>query len=290
MKTTKRHFSTLTQYWHFLATYGHVAQGDNIFTEWPFPGTAPDKSLRDVWSGENLRLLFCSTEWRGYSDDSVEHWAPLIALFSGMRLEEICSLRIPQDVEIDGIAHFKVREHFDDRENDGSPLARNFEPKTTAGVRKVPIHSWLIEHGLMRLIGLRQRDGSRLLFPKLRRSGVDRKLSSEFSREFSRLKKRLGVPKTVVFHSFRVSFRTGVSQSNLPDAMLDTITGHEGAIPDRLIDATAGRAASKRGVGADYERPARYDLKVLQKVVEAFAPPIDLNFVEPIAALADKVP
>ena len=124
-----------------------------------------------------------------------------------------------------------------------------------------------------------------MLFPKLRRSGVDRKLSSEYSREFSRLKTGLGVSKKVVFHSFRISFRTGIAQSNLPDVLLDAITGHEGAIPERLIDAATGQSPANRGVGVDYERPDRYDLQVLQKVVEAFAPPIDMSFVAPIGNL-----
>ena len=52
MKTAKCHFSTLSQYWEWLETRGHV--DDNIFLGFKFPGTKSSRKRRDDWSPEDM--------------------------------------------------------------------------------------------------------------------------------------------------------------------------------------------------------------------------------------------
>jgi hypothetical protein len=110
---------------------------------------------------------------------------------------------------------------------------------------------------------------------------------------------RLSLGRRIVFHSFRITFRDEISQTFVKDELLNAITGHEDGdddekmpdhkIPGRLVDAATG-TSSERGTGALYERPLLYRIETLQKVVEAFSPPLKLDFLAPIAGAIRSAP
>jgi hypothetical protein len=109
MKTAKRHFSTMSQLWIYMRQLGHVQE--NIFSGFSFPGARSNRRRRDDWHPDQLGLLFRSSRWHeGAPRDTAEWWLPLIALFSGMRLEEICRLRPSFDIQaFDGLPCFLVQ-------------------------------------------------------------------------------------------------------------------------------------------------------------------------------------
>src|SRR4029077_16077515 len=119
-------------------------------------------------------------------------WLPLIALFSGMRSEEICQLR-PADVMRDqGVWYFNVAEE------------NGHKVKTDAGVRKVPVHSALIKAGLLDYVKHTKRDTSGRLFPGLRPGGPDGKFNWYFTKAVGRYFTSLGITRNnVTFHSLR---------------------------------------------------------------------------------------
>lgn len=300
MKTVKRHFSQLAQYWAFLKQRGHVDK--NIFLGWEFPGTRSSKiSHRDPWAPEHLKPLFTCKQWKSFDPLSAGHWFPLIALHTGMRLDEIAALRVKEDVaEEDGVLVFRVMEQIPVDEMEYAPRTKEWTPKTIASVRRVPVHSWLIAHGVRALIDRRRREGAERLFPEMRWNARHESFSAYFSRDFSKLKTSLGLGKRIVFHGFRVTFRTEIAQSFVEDELLNALTGHEDyedgkkktKVPERLIDATVG-VAGERGVGAMYERPKLFRIEVLRKVVESFNSPLDLSFLGSVeedikAAPSDK--
>src|SRR3546814_6367735 len=131
----------MSQYWKWLKPLGHV---DNIiFSGFSFPGTKGGKKKRDDWSRADLNLFLESDWYTSRASDCAERWLPLIALYSGMRLEEIARLRPGRDIEkIAGIWCFRIQEH-----DDPEP----WSPKSEAGERIVPIHSRHIELGLLDL-------------------------------------------------------------------------------------------------------------------------------------------
>ena len=138
-------------------------------------------------------------------------------MFSGLRLEEIARLR-PQDiVAIDGVTAFRVQSHAD-----------GWTPKSEAGDRIVPVHSTLIELGLLDLISRRVFAGHERLWPDLRPSGPDGKLSAGFSRRFGKLKETLNVSPDTTFHSFRHSVSTILRNTETPEPWIDAVLGHEG--------------------------------------------------------------
>ncbi len=251
MKTVKRHVTALNRYWAWLRYEKHLPHEISPFSGHAFPGTKSKKSNRDDWSAEALERLFKCADYQQATKHSADHWLPLIALHSGMRIEEICRLRPSEDIRLEnGIHCFVLQPHPD-----------GWDPKTEAGERKVPIHSWLLKHGFMELVELRRKDGSARVFPELPMSSQN-KLSAQYSREFSRLKIGIGIPKKVVFHSFRHTFRTILASTDFKESHIDAVVGHEGV----------------RGEGSTYVK--RVAVKKLKEVVEGFESPLPLDFLK----------
>ncbi|MCX8996259.1 site-specific integrase [Rhizobiaceae bacterium BDR2-2] len=254
MKTAKRHFSGMNSIWKWLIYKKHVSVTAQPFSGHSFPGTKSKKSARDDWSREDLHRLFTSREYRDAPDSSALHWLPLISLHSGMRLEEICRLRPGIDIITkDGIPCFNIAKR------DG------WDPKTEAGTRLIPVHSWLIQHGFMDFLTQQRARGAEHLFsPELPLHKG--KISSGFSREFSKLKIELGVGSKTAFHSFRHSFRTVLESTDLKESHINAVMGHEGG----------------GGQGQTYAK--RVTTAKLKEVVEAFHPPLELDFLGAAAA------
>ncbi|NSZ85219.1 site-specific integrase [Agrobacterium tumefaciens] len=247
MKTAKRHFSGMNSIWKWLIHRKHVPATLQPFSGHSFPGTKQKKSARNDWSREDMQRLFTSREYRDASGSSALHWLPLISLYSGMRLEEICRLRPGTDILVkDGMPCFDITARQD------------WDPKSEAGRRVIPIHSWLLKHGIMDFVKAQRARGAEHLFsPEL---PFGKSISASFSRDFSRLKIDLGVGSKTVFHSFRHTFRTILESTDLKESHIDAVMGHEGG-------GSEGRTYTKRVSTAK-----------LKEVVEAFEPPLDLAF------------
>ena len=264
MKTAKRHFSGMNSIWKWLVNKKHVPADSNPFAGHSFPGTKSKKSARDAWSSEDMKRLFTSSVYRSAPRDSAFHWMPLIGLFSGMRLEEIGRLRPRFDIDTwDGIYCFRIQSR-------DLKTAYEWDPKTEAGARIIPVHSWLLKHGFRDLVNSRIEAGSQHLFPELVMHG--KKLTSGFSREFSRTKKSLGVGQKTAFHSFRHTFRTGLESTDHKESHINAAMGHEGG-------GGEGRVYTK-GVTT----------KKLKEVVESFEPILDLGFLDSIEQAPDAPP
>jgi len=191
---------------------------------------------------EVLRLLFASPVWAGRAPgtDTVEgddilrdhkFWVPLIGLFSGMRLSEICQLRLDDIRERQGIVCFAV-------ENTAETST-----KTESGERLVPIHEELLRLGVLDRVAEMARRGERRLFPEIvPRSSANGDYGATFSRWFSRyrygLAQRPGeagrryaplAKEAYVFHALRHSFITRARETpEMTDAQLDRLIGHKG--------------------------------------------------------------
>ena len=181
------------------------------------------KQLKKPFTTEQLQAIFdaplyrgCEDDERGYDRPGPNHprrgrfWVPLIALFSGMRQNEICQLRIEDITKRDGIDVILVRE------GDGQTL------KTNASERVIPVHPELKRVGLLSYAAEMREAQSVLLFPKL---PVDQRGSrgQKFSKWFARFAKKAGVKggRDVSFHSFRHTFRDALGEADVRrDAML----------------------------------------------------------------------
>ncbi|OUJ15663.1 integrase [Acetobacter orientalis] len=132
-----------------------------------------------------------------------------------MRLGEICALRKEDLQNIDGIPCFMVRPHSDD----------GWSPKTDAGNRVVPVHSKLIEAGVLALKDT--TDGPYLIAGlETSKQGVR---GAALGRAFSLLKTRIGLPAEITFHSFRhtVSTQLRNAHTDIREVWIDRLLGHE---------------------------------------------------------------
>jgi len=162
----------------------------------------------EAFSVEQLIQIFDSIAYKDFCENSpARYWLPLIALHTGMRLEEIAKLRDVDVLTEDGIDFFSVNR-----------LER--EIKTDSGIRKVPFHDTLIKLGFMDYV--RSRKGKKWLFDE---SG------SAVSHAFIRYIEKIGVKKEgdkkrMVFHSFRDTFNNKLLRAKIPREMRLELMGH----------------------------------------------------------------
>lgn len=175
-------------------------------------------SKRQPWSDEHLKALLGHEIWQQgklptdtKAGGMAAYWIPLLALYTGARCSELCQLRTT-DVSITApTPTIRITD-----EGEGQHV------KSNAGHRIVPIHSELIRLGFIDYVTACKGQS---LWPELpQREG---KPGGFFSQYFGTLRKSLGIPAHTVFHSFRHSVRTLLTESRTPETTIDRILGHE---------------------------------------------------------------
>lgn len=164
---------------------------------------------RDPFSIDQLKVIFATEPWQQAFDKSdprpSRFWAPLIALFSGARLTDICGQLVEEMVEIDGVPAFDFVHRPDERRIKGGKS------------RRVPVHPKLLELGFWDFVKDARNSGRRLLFPDVKPDAVN-KWGDGTSKWFSRKVKRLELRgRKLSFHSFRHSFEDALRRIDLHD-------------------------------------------------------------------------
>ena len=134
------------------------------------PDDVAKRDKRHPFSDEQLRAIFnaplyrgCLDGERGYAKPGSErprnarYWVPLIALHTGMRLNEICQLDTADIREIESVPCFMVSEASLSGEKDKSL-------KTGASERLIPLHPVLIECGILAFAEYQRREKQVKLF------------------------------------------------------------------------------------------------------------------------------
>ena len=230
---------------------------------------------RIPWSAEDLVALCAAPIWSSYSlpDDvraggAAAYWVPLIALYGGLRLSEICQLQLRDVVTRDGVLLLDVNEDDDKG------------VKSSAGIRAVPMHSRLLALGLADYVDdMRTRSISEglgdagLLFPDLHVK-PSRTGAIYFSDAFRAIAQTSNLYKRWRdFHSFRTtvgSFLRGV-HPGIAESLILAIMGHEG---DNVGQTNYGV----------------HPPQALQRVIEFLAYPVDFPRVYPAPSKAPSAP
>ena len=147
-------------------------------------------------------------------------WASLIGIFTGARLNEVCSLRVADVQQHDGIWCFSI--------NDEDPNGHK-SLKSSAARRLVPVHSSLIKFGLLDYVAGRAKFGGDVrLFPDFAFSdkhGYTKNQGRWFNTTFL---EGLGLnTEHAVFHALRHTMVTRLHQADVPQPLVQTIVGHE---------------------------------------------------------------
>jgi len=198
-----------------------------------FPKLTPTSVKVELvdWRPEDLRVLFGSPLYLGSRNEinlatpgnvhvrDFHFWLPLLGMFTGARLTELCQLE-PADIRQDeGVWYFHLTTRTDEDElHDEKSL------KNPGSEREVPIHRALID--LKFLDFAKQRQGRMgLLFENHYPS--PKVFSRKVSRWFGEYMDSIGLNDPALrFHSFRHSFKTACRMANIPAEVHDSLTGH----------------------------------------------------------------
>ena len=170
---------------------------------------------RQAFSHDDLKKLFHTKEFHEGALSPYMQWIPLIALYTGARLNEIAQLHLSDFQEAEGISVISIND-----QGEGKRL------KTKAGKRLIPIHSELIRLGLLRYVESLRGRGEARLFPELsqHRDGYGHTVS----KWFQRYRKRVGITdEGKVFHSFRHTVIDRLKQAGIPKEKIAALVGHE---------------------------------------------------------------
>lgn len=176
---------------------------------------------RRPWSNDELSTFFTQPLHTAYdlpmdrkAGADAAYWIPLLGLYTGARVGELAQLRTIDIQQDAGVPMLSIT-----NEGDGQRV------KTSAGVRKVPIHSELVRLGFLDYASSRQREGETPLWPSLPpREG---KPGGYFSHWFGVYRRSLGFGKYPDFHCLRHTVRSQLANAGVPEALIDALVGHD---------------------------------------------------------------
>lgn len=179
-----------------------------------------DIEKKDALTEADIKTIFFSGDYKpdGFKNPAY-YWVPLIALYTGMRLEEICQLHTEDVYQEDDVWIFDIRLDSTDGLNDKILKNKN-------AARKVPIHKDLIELGFLDYLKRTAEDSIRL-FPDLNKTDKSPKYGKQVGKQFAGLLKRKRITGKKSFHSLRHSFSNYFKQRNLHTDMFTQIMGHK---------------------------------------------------------------
>lgn len=167
---------------------------------------------RKAYSLEDLQKIVVNLPRTGERPD--RFWIPLISMYSGMRLDEICQLYVEDVLKIDDVWCISINDEKDKK------------VKTITGKRVVPIHPTLLSCGFIEYVEHLRKDGAPRLWMDLRwrpSDGFSNALGKWFQ-VFNR--KYITTDKKKVFHSMRHTVANTLKQAGIQEVMISEIMGH----------------------------------------------------------------
>ncbi|NCD42867.1 MAG: site-specific integrase [Bacteroidia bacterium] len=176
--------------------------------------------LREAFSISDLDLIFAHPLFSHKKfKNPAFYWAPIISLYTGMRLEEICQLYCIDIYPVEGIYVIDVN---DNPSTDGR---RDKRVKTKNAKRIIPVHKSLIDLGLLSYKNEIEKKSERL-FPMLKKSGSVTKYGKQPGKVFSKIVKDCNVEGIKSFHSFRHTFSDFFKKKFVHNDIFREIYGH----------------------------------------------------------------
>jgi integrase len=223
-----------------------------------------DKRL--PFSPADLSLIFAAPLYTGCQNDEAGYarigskrprrgrfWVPLVALYSGMRLNEACQLT-EDDIAIDDNTDVILIRADDEGVK---------RVKTAAGHRFVPIHPELKRIGFLdHVADIRARNVPKTrLFPELTVASTGY-ASDNFSKWFAHFLDKVGIKDARKnFHSFRHTFRDALREAEIPQDRVRELGGwSSGSTEDDYGSGTRASTLAREIAKVRYDR---VDLRTL---------------------------
>lgn len=175
---------------------------------------------RKPFSPEDLKVIF-SPENLPTKGHPEQFWAPLIGLFTGARISEICQLH---KIDIGKRENFYTMSITDVDEDKVVDYEKKI--KTEAGKRLLPIHPALIEIGFIEYLEDMKKFGGQV-FPTTRPDSYGY-FGKEAGRRWATYSNKIGIKDPAkVFHSFRSTANIKLQHTKLRDEIRFGYIGHD---------------------------------------------------------------
>ncbi|AOJ04062.1 MULTISPECIES: site-specific integrase [Burkholderia] len=194
---------------------------DNVARGVRLMDNRPNKSKRLPYTLDHLRTIFSKLPDR--NADREGFWLPVLGLYTGARLGELCQLT-PTDVREETYFDMDGNESrawciYITNEGEGKRV------KTASSVRRIPVHPVLIDQGFIELAQ------SRSSSPRIFNLGPnkDGEFGQDWSKAYGRfLRGTCGItdPKRV-FHSYRHTFKEICRDCDIGKELADAMQGHD---------------------------------------------------------------
>lgn len=236
--TANNHMSSISKFSEWISTFHPEAGHTKLdFSGLRFPKASKASDEREMFELDEIKAIFTHPKLhKERVIDSSKFWLLHIALYSGMRLEEIAQLDPSTDIVMSesGILYFDINET-------GSKSL-----KTKNSNRQVPVHSALLNLGLMDYINSIKSKSKSLFVDATKRDGRLGKAIGKRTNYF--INHTVGVQKTL--HSFRHTFATLLKRAMVEESISAALLGHSQG-------------------GITYNRYGKqYELKMLQALME----------------------
>ncbi|UTW13375.1 site-specific integrase [Marinobacterium rhizophilum] len=216
--------TTFNNYVKYLTAFFGYAVQEEYCEKNPFDGMKVKQRVkasegRSRFTEDDLKRLFAADVYaRRDGDKPYQYWLPLLGLYTGARMNELCQLYLDDVVTINGIDCIHFREGRDDQ-----------KLKTPTSERVVPIHSRLKEAGFLQYVEQRRELGEDvMLFDLVRhkRHGYAATPSKWFARYRDKLGFKGGKEKKD-FHSFRHTVADHLKQQGVAESLVGGLLGHQ---------------------------------------------------------------
>ena len=220
-RTVNEHLSYLSSFMEFCKNHGYTDQ--NPFTGMKLPMKIRPRDERDRFSELEIKKLFNKDNYIPSTQIHKKRyeyfWVPLISLFTGMRLGEICPLYI------DNVRKIKKRWCIDIVQEEERP---DKSIKTLSSRRIIPIHNTLIDLGFLDYLQILKKKHPKRerIFEELRYIG------GSYNKNVSKFWNVRYLPKLGLktskknFHSLRHTVSDHLKQKGVEPHFVKELLGH----------------------------------------------------------------
>jgi integrase len=236
-------------------------RSDNPAAGFEVAGSARIEPPRIPFSSDDLKTIFASPVFtqgfrpKGGGGEAAK-WLPLLALFTGARLEELGRLTAADIRTEGGITYLFI-----------NTIGEGKRVKNRSSRRKVPIHTQLVALGFLSYVEGRRKAKDVILFPELKSKRAE--ITAAWSPWWGRYMDSIGIEdRRKVFHSFRHLVKRALRDAAVDKTLRDALMGHAHE------DVAEAYGLDEEGMG--------FSLSTLDAAVQRLAyPSLDLSHLLP---------
>jgi integrase len=173
-----------------------------------------DEDRRYPFTTEDIQSIFNPETFLQFCAGRPAHyWVPVLALFTGARLEELAQVFVEDVYELDGVLVLDIND------KEGKRL------KNKNARRKIPIVDLVrYDLGFEKFVEAQRAAGEQRLFSEL--TYTQQRRGHRISKDFGRYLKKIKMGPKKSFHSFRHTFIDFLRNKDIRDDHIASMTGH----------------------------------------------------------------